>query len=105
MALPTRTVYKRLARRRFTFSTPLTSLLTRMMLSRLSQGFGVLVAFSLLAISASAQQPPQGWPPGPGAPPPGPGYGSSSPPPWAGQPGRPRFEELSKPVPPPDVHQ
>jgi len=49
--------------------------------------------------------PPPQPPPGPGAPPPpGPGYGSSgAPPPWAGQPGRPRFEELSKPVPPPDV--
>jgi len=41
-----------------------------MMLSRLSQASCVLVAFSLLAISASAQQPPQNWPPGPGAPPP-----------------------------------
>lgn len=49
--------------------------------------------------------PPPQPPPGPGAPPPGPGYGSSSPPPWAGQPGRPRFEEISKPVPPPDVRQ
>ena len=40
-----------------------------MMLSRLSRGFGTLVALSLLAISASAQ-PQQSWPPGPGAPPP-----------------------------------
>jgi hypothetical protein len=50
-----------------------------------------------------------GPPPGPsrpGAPPPppGPGFaGAPPPPPWAEQPGRPRFEELSKPVPPPDV--
>ncbi len=40
----------------------------------------------------------------PGAPPPPPGYGSqpppAQPPPWAE---RPRFEELSKPTPPPDV--
>ena len=40
----------------------------------------------------------------PGAPPPPPGYGSqpppAQPPPWAE---RPRFEELSKPAPPPDV--
>ncbi|HTD37226.1 MAG TPA: hypothetical protein VK669_06920 [Candidatus Limnocylindrales bacterium] len=50
--------------------------------------------------------PPPQPPPGPGAPPPGPGYGSSgAPPPWADQPGRARFEELSKPVPPPDVRQ
>jgi len=43
-------------------------------------------------------------PPGPGMPPPQqppPGYGA--PPPWAQQPGRARFEELSKPVQPPDV--
>jgi hypothetical protein len=44
--------------------------------------------------------PPPQPPPGPGAPPPPPGYGQASPPPWAE---RPRFEELSKPVPPPDV--
>ncbi|HEX3464690.1 MAG TPA: hypothetical protein VHS78_11635 [Candidatus Elarobacter sp.] len=36
-------------------------------------------------------QPPPQPPPGPGGPPP-----------WAQQPGRPHFEELSKPVPPPD---
>jgi len=44
-------------------------------------------------------------PPGPGAPPqPPPGsYGAAAPPPWAQQPGRARFEELSKPVQPPDV--
>jgi hypothetical protein len=49
--------------------------------------------------------PPPQSPPGTGVPPPGPGgFGSSgAPPPWAEQPGRPRFEELSKPVPPPDV--
>ncbi len=45
-------------------------------------------------------------PPGPGMPPPQPpppgGYGNA-PPPWAQQPGRPHFEELSKPVQPPDV--
>ena len=40
------------------------------MLSRLSKASGVLVAVSLLAISAAAQQPPQAWPPGPGMPPP-----------------------------------
>ena len=43
-------------------------------------------------------------PPQPGAPPPPPGYGGqpppAQPPPWAE---RPRFEELSKPTPPPDV--
>jgi hypothetical protein len=43
------------------------------------------------------QQPP----PGPGTPPPG--YGAATPPPWAQQPGRQHFEELSKPVQPPDV--
>lgn len=44
-------------------------------------------------------------PPGSGAPPPQPppGYGAAAPPPWAQQPGRARFEELSKPVQPPDV--
>ncbi|HYW55283.1 MAG TPA: hypothetical protein VE826_15020 [Dongiaceae bacterium] len=49
--------------------------------------------------------PPQPPPPGTGTGTPGPGstYGSSTPPPWADQPGRPRFEELSKPVPPPDL--
>ena len=49
-------------------------------------------------------QPPP--PPGAGAPPPGPppDFGAGTPPPpWAAQPGRPRFEELSKPVPPPDL--
>lgn len=50
--------------------------------------------------------PPPHPPPGPGAPPPpGAGFGTSGspPPPWAQQPGRPRFEELTKPVPPPDI--
>ena len=46
--------------------------------------------------------PPPQAPPGPGMPPP-PGYGAATPPPWAQQPGRARFEELSKPVQPPDV--
>lgn len=46
--------------------------------------------------------PPAG--PGPAGPPPPPGFVSASaPPPWAEQPGRQRFEELSKPVPPPDL--
>jgi hypothetical protein len=35
--------------------------------------------------------------------PPPPGYGAATPPPWAQQPGRAQFEELSKPVQPPDV--
>jgi Domain of unknown function (DUF6249) len=51
--------------------------------------------------------PPPQPPPGPGTPGPGPGAGfgaaGGAPPPWADQPGRPRFEELSKPVPPPDL--
>jgi hypothetical protein len=50
--------------------------------------------------------PPPQPPPGPGAPPPPPGTGfagNGPPPPWAQQPGRPRFEELSKPVPPPEI--
>jgi hypothetical protein len=49
--------------------------------------------------------PPQPPPPGTGAPGPGAGFGAAGapPPPWADQPGRPRFEELSKPVPPPDL--
>jgi hypothetical protein len=45
-------------------------------------------------------------PPGVGSPPPPPGFNGAPappPPPWADQPGRQRFEELSKPVPPPDV--
>jgi hypothetical protein len=47
--------------------------------------------------------PPPG--PGPGSPPP-PGFagsGAPQPPPWADQPGRQRFEELAKPVKPPDL--
>lgn len=45
-------------------------------------------------------QPPPGTPP----PPPHNGFGTvPPPPPWAEQPGRQRFEELSKPAPPPDV--
>lgn len=48
--------------------------------------------------------PPPGMP-GPGSPPPPPGFNGTTvpPPPWASQPGRPRFEELSKPAPPPDA--
>jgi hypothetical protein len=47
--------------------------------------------------------PPSQPPPGPGTPPPPPGYGTATPPPWAQQPGRERYEELSKPVQPPDL--
>ena len=49
--------------------------------------------------------PPHGRP-GPGVPPPPPGFNGAAappPPPWAEQPGRQHFEELSKPVQPPDV--
>jgi hypothetical protein len=46
--------------------------------------------------------PPPQAPPGPGMPPPA-GYGAATPPPWGQQPGRARFEELSKPAPPPDA--
>lgn len=46
--------------------------------------------------------PPQQPPPPPGTPPP-PGYSAATPPPWAQQPGRARYEELSKPVQPPDL--
>jgi hypothetical protein len=44
-------------------------------------------------------------PPSPGSPPPQPppNFGDAVPPPWAQQSGRQRFEELSKPVPPPDL--
>ena len=73
------------------------------------------IAQIIVALLSGAQLPgvmpqttfiPPPPPPGPGAPPPPPdsGFaGSGPPPPWAQQPGRPRFEELSKPVPPPDV--
>jgi hypothetical protein len=73
------------------------------------------VAQILIAILSGAQLPgvqgrttfipPPQPPPGPGAPPPQPppGYANATPPPWAEQPGRPRFEELSKPVQPPDL--
>ena len=70
------------------------------------------IAQILIAILSGAQFPgmqPQTTfippPPRPGSqPPPPPGYtGQATPPPWAEQPGRPRFEELSKPVPPPDL--
>jgi hypothetical protein len=73
------------------------------------------IAQILIAVLSGAQLPgvqgrttfipPPHSPPGPGAPPPQPppGYGAappSTPPPWAE---RSRFEELSKPVQPPDV--
>jgi hypothetical protein len=73
------------------------------------------VAQIIIALLSGAQLPfgqPQVTfipppPPNPGAPPPPqppPGaYGTAAPPPWAQQPGRARFEELSKPVQPPDV--
>jgi hypothetical protein len=73
------------------------------------------IAQILIAVLSGAQLPgvqgrttfipPPYPPPGPGAPPPQPppGYGAApppTPPPWAE---RPRFEELSKPVQPPDL--
>ena len=73
------------------------------------------IAQILIAVLSGAQLPgvqgrttfipPPYPPPGPGAPPPPqppPGYGATPPvpPPWAE---RPRFEELSKPVQPPDL--
>jgi hypothetical protein len=73
------------------------------------------VAQIIIALISGAQLPgvdnritfiPPPAPPGAGSPPPPPGgYGAAphAPPPWADQPGRPRFEELSKPVPPPDL--
>ncbi len=70
------------------------------------------IAQILIAVLSGAQFPgvqPQTTfipPPQPGQyqPPPPPGYaGPVTPPPWTDQPGRPRFEELSKPVPPPDL--
>ena len=71
------------------------------------------IAQIIIALISGAQLPgvdnritfiPPPPPPGPGSPPPPPGgYGAAQPPPWADQPGRPRFEELSKPVPPPDL--
>jgi hypothetical protein len=73
------------------------------------------IAQILIAVLSGAQLPgvqgrttfipPPHAPPGPGAPPPQPppNYGAAPPPPWAQQPGRPRYEELSKPVQPPDV--
>lgn len=73
------------------------------------------VAQIIIAVLSGAQlpgiapritfMPPPPPPPGPGTPPPQQpqsGYGNV-PPPWAQQPGRARFEELSKPVQPPDV--
>jgi hypothetical protein len=72
------------------------------------------IAQILIAVLSGARIPgvqdrttftPPPYPPGPGAPPPQPppGYGAApppTPPPWAE---RPRFEELSKPVQPPDL--
>ncbi len=72
------------------------------------------IAQIIVAVLAGAQLPGVGPratfipPPGPPPPPPGPGGpppgapGASGPAAWQ-QPGRPRFEELSKPAPPPDV--
>ncbi|HEY0613778.1 MAG TPA: hypothetical protein VGC96_04015 [Candidatus Elarobacter sp.] len=72
------------------------------------------VAQIIVAILSGAQLPGvspstsyQAPPPQPGMPPPPPEFGgapgAAPPPPWAAQPGRPRFEELSKPVQPPDL--
>ncbi|MBV9408193.1 MAG: hypothetical protein JO164_05185 [Candidatus Eremiobacteraeota bacterium] len=78
------------------------------------------IAQIIIALLSGAQLPgiqpgitliPPPQPPPPGSPPPPPGgwtNGSApgapgAPPPWAQQPGRPHFEELSKPTPPPDV--
>ena len=72
------------------------------------------IAQILIAVLSGAQLPgvqgrttfipPPHPPPGPGAPPqPPPNYGTAPPPPWAQQPGRPRYDELSKPVQPPDL--
>ena len=77
------------------------------------------IAQVIIALLSGAQLPgiqprmtfiPPPQPPPPGAPPPPPGGwangsapGAGAPPPWAQQPGRPHFEELSKPMPPPDV--
>ncbi|HEX3549201.1 MAG TPA: hypothetical protein VHT53_02430 [Candidatus Elarobacter sp.] len=48
--------------------------------------------------------PPPPSAPGPPPPPSSPGFGAAPPPPpWAQQPGRSHFEELSKPINPPDV--
>jgi hypothetical protein len=70
------------------------------------------IAQILIAVLSGAQLPgvqgrttfipPPHPPPGPGAPPPQPppNYGAAPPPPWAE---RSRFEELSKPVQPPDL--
>jgi hypothetical protein len=71
------------------------------------------IAQIIIAVLSGAQLPgqprvtfyaPPPPPPGPGtAPPPPPNFGDAMPPPWAQQPGRQRYEELSKPVPPPDL--
>jgi hypothetical protein len=72
------------------------------------------VAQIIIAVLSGAQLPgvdprttfiPPPQPPPGAAPPPPPsgGFGTVTPPPWGDQPGRPRFEELSKPVPPPDL--
>jgi len=73
------------------------------------------IAQVIIALLSGAELPgvqsrgryiPRQGAPGPGVPPPPPpGFNGSTapPPPWAEQPGRQRFEELSKPVPPPDA--
>jgi hypothetical protein len=71
------------------------------------------IAQIIVAVLAGARLPGVGPtatfippPPGQHAPPPPGGYGGGSPssaPPWAQQPGRPPFEELSKPITPPDL--
>lgn len=72
------------------------------------------IAQVIIALLSGAQLPgvmPQTTfippPPRPGAGVPPPGFGAGPPPPppppWSDQPGRPRFEELTKPVPPPDL--
>ena len=70
------------------------------------------IAQVIIALLSGAQLPgvqphttfiPPPQPPPPSGPQPPPGYGTATPPPWAEQPGRTRFEELSKPPPPPDV--
>jgi hypothetical protein len=71
------------------------------------------IAQIIIALLSGAQLPgvdpqirfvPPPPPPGVAPPPPQGGYaGPVTPPPWADQPGRQRFEELSKPVPPPDL--
>lgn len=74
------------------------------------------IAQIIIALLSGAELPgvqprtpygPSAGRPGPGVPPPPPGFSGATapppPPPWAGQPGRQHFEELSKPVQPPDL--